>query len=277
MTVTETAPGGPTDAGPRRVALVAGAGGGVGSAIAGALSRAGYRLALADVDANALATSVALTGTEAAFPVDLTDPSAVARMVSEVESELGSIEVLINAAGIYGERLAFADSDPDRWWQVVETNLRGPMLCCRSVLGPMIERHRGHIVNINSRAATWDDPGASSVAYSTSKAALSRFTSGLAAELVGTGVVVIDLSPGPVLTGMTATRPDLKVLSPDAFLPLSAVAGAAVGLVSGRYDELHGRFVHARDDLDDLVERVRRSPGGRRLNLALAGDDDPIA
>lgn len=140
----------------------------------------------------------------------------------------------------------------------------------------MVARGRGHVVDVNSRASVWDDPGQSSVAYSVSKAGLARFTAGLAAELQGSGVVVVDLSPGMVRTGMTATRPDIAAIPDHRFLPASTAAGKVVELVSGAYDDLHGHFVHALDDLDELVAHVRADPRVRTLRLVPAGDDDPI-
>ena len=223
-------------------AVVTGAAGGIGSAICGALTTAGYAVVGVDVDT-----------------VDVTDPLAVAG--------LPDADVLVNCAGIYGERVPFVQSDPDAWWRVIETNLRGAALCTRHLLPGMVARGRGYVVNINSRAAVWDDPGTSSVAYSVSKAALARFTSAVAAEVAGTGVVVVDLSPGPVLTGMTASRPDAASRPASAWLPASLAADKVVQLVSGRYDALAGRFVHATDDLDELLEQVSARPSTRRLTV----------
>jgi 3-oxoacyl-[acyl-carrier protein] reductase len=227
------------------VAVVTGAAGGIGSAVSAALSAAGYAVVAADLPA-----------------VDVRDPVAVAGLPADPD-------VLVNCAAIYGERAPFISSDPVRWWQVIETNLRGAALSTRHVLPAMVARGSGYVVNINSRAAVWDDPSTSSVAYSVSKAALARFTAAVAAEVAGTGVVVVDLSPGPVLTGMTASRPDAATRPADAWLPASLAADTVVALVSGRYDELHGRFVHARDDLDELVRRVAADPSARRLTLGL--------
>ena len=228
-----------------RVAVVTGAAGGIGSAIVAALLDAGYSVVGADLP-----------------DVDVTDPAAVATLPA-------APDVLVNCAGIYGERMPFVDSDPDAWWRVVETNVRGAALCTRHVLPGMVERGAGYVVNINSRAAVWDDPGTSSVAYSVSKAALARFTTAVGAEVAGTGVVVVDLSPGPVLTGMTASRPDAASRPASAWLAPSLAADKVVQLVSGRYDALSGHFVHATDDLDDLVRRVAADPTARRLSLDL--------
>lgn len=261
------------------IAVVTGAGGGVGRAIAAALAQTGRRLGLVDHHPHRLhATAEALSGSNPPSVVvaDITDPADVASAF-DTFAAIGPVDLLVNAAGIYGERVRFADAEPSSWWAVVETNLRGPVLCTRAVLPGMVARGRGHILNINSRAATWDDPGQSSVAYSTSKAALARFTSAVAAETAGTGVVVVDLSPGMVRTGMTASREDLAALPDDAFMSLSAVAASVLALASGRYDSLSGRFVHAKDDLDHLAAVLAHRPGARSLTLRPTGPDDPLA
>jgi NAD(P)-dependent dehydrogenase (short-subunit alcohol dehydrogenase family) len=248
------------------VALVTGAAGGIGSAVAAALASAGWLVAGTDLGGDGLAA----TG-------DVTRPDDVDRICDVVEAALGPVDVLVNAAGTYGERVPFTHTDPDRWWRVLETNLRGPALLCRRLVPGMVERARGHVVDIASKAAVWDDPGQSSVAYSVSKAGLVRFTGALAGELRGTGVVSFAVSPGMVRTGMTATRPDIAAIPDDWFVPATAVADVVVSLVSGAYDDLHGRFVHALDDLDQLRARVLSDPRVRTLSIVPHGDDDPVA
>ena len=113
-------------------------------------------------------------------------------------------------------------------------------------------------------------PGSGSPpAYGVSKAALMRFTDSLAAELRGTGVMVVDLSPGLVRTSMTADRADLGRVPAEVWQPPEKAAGLVLALVSGGYEELHGRFVHVTDDLDQLVARVREDrdagPGDLRV------------
>jgi NAD(P)-dependent dehydrogenase (short-subunit alcohol dehydrogenase family) len=230
------------------VALVAGAGG-IGAAIARGLADAGHPVAATDVDGSAL-TGLAV---DLVVAGDATDPADVERVVADVESGLGPVGVLVNALGAYGPRRRFLDSEPDAWWRVLEVNVRGPALFTRRVVPGMVERGAGHVIHLGSRAATWDDPGGSSVAYSTSKAALRRFTTALAAELAGTGVVVVELSPGFVRTGLTADRPGIEDLPDGAFVAPGRAAAHVVALASGRYDGLHGRFVHVEDDLDRLL------------------------
>jgi NAD(P)-dependent dehydrogenase (short-subunit alcohol dehydrogenase family) len=263
------------------VAFVTGAGGGIGRAIARALLASGRALALVDRDRDALDAVVEELGGDRsdvlAAWADVTVPSDVAVACARVGDALGPVDTLVCAAGVYGPRAPFVETDPDDWWEVVETNVRGAALCARAVLPAMLERGRGHIVNINSRAAVWDDPAHSSVAYSTSKAGLARFTGALAAEVAGRGVLVVDVSPGMVRTNMTATRPDVAALPDTAFLPASMVAATVVALASDRYPELHGRFVHASDDLDELVAGIRSAPRARMLGLVPTGLDDRVA
>jgi NAD(P)-dependent dehydrogenase (short-subunit alcohol dehydrogenase family) len=107
-----------------------------------------------------------------------------------------------------------------------------------------------------------------------------RLTDTLARELAGTGVVVVDLSPGLVATDMTA-EPTLAALLADVpaeqWTPAERVAEKAAALASGRYDVLTGRFVHAEDDLDALVASLPADDGdGRRLRLTAVPAGDPV-
>ena len=249
-----------------RVALVTGAAGGIGSAVADALTAAGLVVARTDLAGDGLTAAG-----------DVSRPDDVERICRAVEADLGPVDVLVNAAGTYGQRVPFTSTDPEVWWRVLEANLRGPALLCRRLVPGMVERGRGLVVDVNSKASVWDDPGQSSVAYSVSKAGLARFTAALAGELAGTGVVVVDLSPGMVRTGMTASRPDIDEIPDHWFVPATAAAEKVAALVSGAYDELHGHFVHALDDLEELLALVRADPRTRTLSLVPYGDGDPIA
>lgn len=262
------------------VALVTGGGRGIGRRIAVALAEEGYRLGLtarSDAELSETAELVAEAGSKAvAVTGDVAAPADVDRVCATVEERLGRIEVLVNNAGYFGEFGTFAESDPETWWRVLETNVRGPMLFCRRILPSMMDAGRGYIININSRAAVWNDPGGSGSAYSVSKAALSRLTAALAMEAGDRGVFVADLSPGMVHTSMTEQRPDFDDLPTEAFTPVTAAAETVVALVSGRYDVLHGRFVWARDDLDELAARAAADPRARTLAFRAAGPGDPL-
>ena len=262
------------------VALVTGAGRGIGAAVSVALAGAGHDVGLVARTERQLldvAGDVERAGGRAHVVVcDVTRPQAVAAACADIEDTLGPIEVLVNNAGTAGPESRLADVDPEAWWQAVETNLRGPMLFCRSLVAHMIERGSGLIVNMNSLAATGALPDQS--AYVVSKAALARFTDTLAAELAGTSVHVVDVSPGLVRTAMTSGDQTLAGLPDTAWTPVARVAELIVSLASGMPSTLSGRFLHAAvDHPDALAELVRSAPDARRLRLVLGGSEDPLS
>jgi 3-oxoacyl-[acyl-carrier protein] reductase len=268
--------------GERRVTLITGAGRGIGREIAVRLGAAGHRLCLTSRTSDELAETAALV-TEAGGPEaitvtgDVTRPDDVDRVCRTAEDAFGPIEVLINNAGFLGGIDRFVDMDVETWWRVMEINLRGPVLFLHRVLPSMIEHGGGRVINISSKAAFQTDLRGAASAYGVSKAALLRLSAVLSAELAGTGVIVIDLSPGMVRTAMTAQRPDADRLPPDAWTPASAAAGHVEALLSGRYDALNGHFVHVVDDLDDLLLRIANAgPGARTLRLASTHPEDPV-
>lgn len=251
-------------------ALVTGAAGTIGRAVADALATDGLTVARTDMRTD-------VSGDDVDFVGDLRNPSDLERICDDLEAEHGPVDVLVNVAGTFGERTSFLDSDPDRWWDVLRINVRAPMLLCRRVVPSMVARGRGLVVNVTSRAATWDDLLHSSTAYSTSKAALARFTESLAAETAGTGVTVVHVSPGFVRSGMTNERPGIEDVPLDAFVPSRAIAETVCRLVGGGYDGLHGHFIHALDDLDHLARVIGDDPTLRRLSITPYGRADPVS
>jgi NAD(P)-dependent dehydrogenase (short-subunit alcohol dehydrogenase family) len=158
---------------------------------------------------------------------------------------------------------------------VLETNLRGPFLLAHAVLPSMVARGAGRVLHVGSGMGLRPNAGWS--AYATSKAALSRLTDSLAAALEGTGVTVLEASPGLVRTGMTETMwgpPDEQ-----AWNPVEQMVELVRRFARGELDALHGRFVHAaRDDLDALVARAPavQAADARALRLRPYGPDDPL-
>lgn len=259
-----------------RTALVTGAAGTLGSAIAGGLAGAGYRVGLTDVDASGIeAVRAALPGPAVAVVADATAPEAAAGVVSEVTAALGRVAVLVNAIGTFGPRADFLDADEAEWWRVLEVNVRAPVAFVRAVVPAMARAGGGHVVNLASRAAVWDDPAGPSSAYATSKAALTRMSQAVAVE-APPGVVVVSLSPGLVRSAMTARRPGYAALSEADFVPVERTVGHVLAIVSGDHDHLHGHVVHALDDLDEVGEQIRADPAARVLGLGPVGPDDPF-
>jgi 3-oxoacyl-[acyl-carrier protein] reductase len=262
------------------VILITGAGRGIGREIAVRLGAAGHRLGLTSrTDAELAETADLVTAAGGAAVVatgDVTRPADVDRVCRTVEDRFGPIEALVNNAGFLGDLGPFLSADLETWWRVLEINLRGPALFSRRVLPSMVERGNGRVININSKAAFMTDPRAAGSAYGVSKTALLRLSDVLTTELAGTGVIMIDLSPGMVRTAMTARRPDADRLPPESWAPAAAAAGHVEALLSGRYDALNGHFVHILDDLDDLLTRVTANPQVRTLQVIPTRPADPV-
>jgi NAD(P)-dependent dehydrogenase (short-subunit alcohol dehydrogenase family) len=263
-----------------QVALVTGAGRGLGREIALGLAAEGMRLGLVGrtrATLDATLSACAALGTKAvAVPADVTDDSQVRAAVSTIERDLGPVDLLVSNAGLRERSPAPAwEADADDWWRVVETNLRGPFLLARAVLPGMVARGAGRILNVGSGMGQHPNPDWS--AYATSKAGLSRLTDSLDSALEDTGVTVVEMSPGLVRTDMTET-----MWGPADEQPWNDVrrfVEATVRFARGDLDALHGRFVHAaRDDLDALLaatDRIR-DQDARTLRLGSYGSDDPL-
>ncbi len=185
-------PGAPT-------ALVTGAGRGIGAALAGELARAGWRVAVADVDAEAASAVAAALSGAVAVSFDVSDAAAWVRAVGGIEAELGPIGLLANNAGV-GLAGPFDAATDDDWRRVVDVNLWGVVNGVRAVAPGMCERGFGWIVNVASGAALAPRPGM--VPYAMTKAAVVGLSVSLRAELAARGVRVTAACPGYVGTGM---------------------------------------------------------------------------
>ena len=186
-----------------RIALVTGAGSGIGRAAAIRLSRAGLRVVLSSRRADALAaTAAACPGPTLAVPADVTDPSAVDRLFGRAEHDWGAVEVLVASAGAgYSARIE-RTSDAD-WYRMLELNLTAPFRCLRRAVPAMRAGGYGRIVVIASTASRVGEPYLA--AYAASKHGVLGLVRVAAAELAGTGVTVNAVCPGFVDTPMTAT------------------------------------------------------------------------
>ncbi len=232
-----------------RVALVTGGGRGIGRNVALELAAAGASVAVAARSAVEIQETADEVG-GVAIECDVSDRAAVERMVEQVESARGRLDLLVANAGMsVAENRAAWELEPADWWRVFEVNVLGVYLCCRAVIPGMLARGGGRIVNVASGAAYL--PGLASTAYSSSKAAVHRFSETLARQLEPHGIPVFSISPGLVRTRMTEGFREDAPWTPPELAPRLVRA-----LASGRLDRLAGRYLHAEhDDVDDLAAR----------------------
>jgi 3-oxoacyl-[acyl-carrier protein] reductase len=232
------------------VALVTGAGRGIGASIARELAAAGMRVAVTGRTREQVeAIAAELDGL--ALVGDVSRRGDVEDWVRRVEAELGPTDLLVANAGIsHWERSAW-EMEPDEWWHVFEVNVLGAYLSCRAVIPGMLARGGGRIVLTGSGAAYL--PGSHDSSYSASKAALWRFGETLALQLRERGLPVFVISPGLVQTDMTN-----DVFPEDApWTPPELAPQLVRVLASGRADALAGRYLHAEhDDVEELIGRA---------------------
>jgi 3-oxoacyl-[acyl-carrier protein] reductase len=198
------------------VAIVTGAGGMIGSAVARRMAQGGAHLALADRE-----PPQSIGDGSRSYAADLTDAAQVRELVETVISDFGRIDCLITAAGITSLG-SFETITPEEWDRVHAINLRGVFLACQAVIAPMRSQAFGRIVNIGSVLAKnggnprpWLDAGeqerAGNAAYGAAKAGVHALTLYLAKELSVHGITVNAVAPGPIASPMTKGFPEALV------------------------------------------------------------------
>jgi NAD(P)-dependent dehydrogenase (short-subunit alcohol dehydrogenase family) len=197
-----------------QVAVVTGGNAGLGAAFAQALSEVGARVAIAarSQERNeAMVESITAGGGQAiALELDVTQPEQVDRMVAEVTTRLGPIDVLVNNAGVCFHRPAL-EVPSEEWFEVFDVNVHGLWHCARAVGRQMVERQSGVIINIGSISAMIVNRPQMQPAYNASKAAVHQLTRSLAAEWAPYNVRVNALAPGYVQTAMAPVeRPEFQ-------------------------------------------------------------------
>lgn len=200
-----------------RIAIVTGAGQGIGKAIALRLANAGADVAIMDINlsaAEAAAKEIEGVGRKALpLQADVSQAAAVNAAVAQVLSTFGRVDILVNNAGIAGRTLPLTELEETDWDAVMGVNLTGVFLCCKAVIDTMIAQDYGRIVNIASIAGKEGNP--TLIPYSVSKAGVICLTKALAKEVTDYNIRVNAVSPAvietPILAGMAQSTVDYMV------------------------------------------------------------------
>ena len=218
-------------------ALVTGASGGIGSAIARALAGQGARLAVSGSNGEKLESfRTGLGGDHVALPCDLSDGAAVDRLVPQAVAALGKVDILVNNAGVTRDNLAMRMKD-EEWSDVLRVNLEAAFRLCRAAARPMMKARFGRIVSITSVVGATGNPGQAN--YAASKAGLVGMSKALAQELASRGITVNCVAPGFIRSAMTDVLPDAQKAAllgriPAGDLGEGADVGAAVVYLASR-------------------------------------------
>jgi 3-oxoacyl-[acyl-carrier protein] reductase len=231
-----------------KTALVTGASGGIGAAIARALHAQGAAVALSGTREDALATLAAELGDRAHIcPADLANPEAALALINTAEAAMGSVEILVNNAGLTKDGLAMRMSDAD-WAKVLDVDLAAPFRLSRAALKFMLRRKSGRIINIGSIVGATGNPGQAN--YAAAKAGLSGLTKALAQEVASRGITVNLIAPGFIETPMTEALTDAQRAALSGKIPLgrlgaaSDIAAAVVYLASTEAGWITGSTLH---------------------------------
>jgi 3-oxoacyl-[acyl-carrier protein] reductase len=229
-------------------ALVTGASGGIGWAIAEALHAQGAAVAISGTRAEKLNELAAKLGSRVfVLPCDLRDRAAVAKLGEEAEKALGQVDILVNNAGITHDNLFMRMKD-EEWDDVIAVNLSSVFVLTRGILRGMMRRRAGRIVNIASISGVLGNPGQGN--YAASKAGLVGMTKSLAREVSSRGITANCIAPGFISTPMTDALTPKQVEAIAAAIPAAKfgkpedVAAVVVFLASDEAGYVTGETVH---------------------------------
>jgi 3-oxoacyl-[acyl-carrier protein] reductase len=231
-----------------KTALVTGATGGIGAAIARTLHQAGATVAISGTRAAVLEELKAELGDRAhVLPCNLSDAADVEKLVPSAEGAMGGLDILVNNAGVTRDGLAMRMKDDD-WNAVIDVNLTSSFRLCRAAMRPMMKKRWGRIVNITSVVGVTGNPGQAN--YVASKAGIIGLTKSLAQELASRSVTVNAVAPGFIATPMTDVLNDKQKDAILARVPAGRlgrpgdIAAAVLYLASEEATYVTGQTLH---------------------------------
>ena len=231
-----------------KTALITGAAGGIGGAIAKILHAQGAVVGINDLNAEALDKLAAEMKDRChVFPSNLTAEGATDSLVKTAEEKMGSIDILINNAGLTRDGLFMRMKDED-WQLVQDVNLTAPFRLIRSTIRGMMKRRNGRIINIASIVGVTGNPGQAN--YCASKAGMIGMTKSMAAEVANRGITLNCIAPGFIATAMTSALTDEQKAKIDATIPMGVmgspedIAAAIVFLASDEAKYITGQTLH---------------------------------
>lgn len=229
-------------------ALVTGASGGIGGAIAKALHAAGANVGLSGTRVEPLEALAAELGERAfVLPCNLGDAEAVTALPKQAIEAMGSLDILVNNAGITKDQIFMRMSD-EEWQQVIDVNLTSAMRLCRAVMRPMMKARWGRIINISSIVGATGNPG--QVNYAASKAGMVGMTKSIAYEVASRGITANAVAPGFIATAMTDKLNDEQKEAINKQIPSNRmgtpeeIAAAVLYLASPEAGYVTGTTVH---------------------------------
>jgi len=231
-----------------QTALVTGASGGIGGAIARALHSQGAQVMVAGTRREALSTLAKELGEGSHIGLaDLVDPAAIDRLVKDAETAMGRIDILVNSAGITRDALALRIDD-ESWRVVIEVNLTAAFRLTRATLRGMLRRRHGRVIGVTSVVAVTGNAGQAN--YAAAKAAMIGMSKSIAAEIAGRGITVNCIAPGVITTAMTEKLTAeqrsrlLGAIPAGRFGAPEHVAAAVVFLASPEAGYVTGQTLH---------------------------------
>ncbi len=231
-----------------KAALVTGASGAIGGAIAGALYAQGAKVALSGTRKDALDALAAQLGERAhVVPCDLSDTAAVEQLIGAAEGALGAVDILVNNAGLTKDGLAIRMKDED-WQKVLDVDLSAAFRLSRAALRGMMKRRWGRIINITSIVGVTGNPGQAN--YAAAKAGLIGMSKALAQEVASRGITVNCVAPGFIVSAMTGVLADAQKEKLLGAIPIGRmgepgeIASATVYLASPEAAYVTGQTLH---------------------------------